>query len=88
VSLLTLPFRLPFLPARALVRLAEIIRDEAERQYHDPVAVRRQLEEVERAAASGQLSDEEAARLEQEIIGRLTRPNVPASEAAPSGEEG
>jgi hypothetical protein len=88
VSLLTLPFRLPFLPARGLIRLAEIIRDEAEHQYHDPVAVRRELEEVERAAVSGQITDEEASGLEQEIIGRLTRPKMPASEAAPSGEEG
>jgi cytochrome c-type biogenesis protein CcmH/NrfG len=87
VNLLTLPFRLPFLPARSLIRLAEIIRDEAERQYHDPVAIRRELEEVERAVASGQISDEEAALREREIIGRLTRPKAPASEAAASGEE-
>jgi hypothetical protein len=87
VNVLTLPFRLPFLPVRGLIRLAEIIRDEAEQEYHDPLAVRRELEEVQRAAASARLSDEEVSRREQEIIGRLARPQAPASDTAASGEE-
>jgi hypothetical protein len=88
MNLLTLPFRLPFLPARGLIRLAEIIRDEAERQYQDPSAVRRELEETAQAAASGQLPVEEVRRRELEAISRLTQPGPAPGQAAVSGEEG
>lgn len=88
MNLLTLPFRLPFLPARGLIRLAEIIRDEADRQYYDPAAVRRELEEAAQAAASGQLSEEEVRQREHEAIGRLTQPGQSSGGAAASGEEG
>jgi hypothetical protein len=64
-------FRLPLLPLTGLIRLAEVLRDEAERKLHDPAAVQRQLEEIAEARATGRLSEEEAARAEQEAIGRL-----------------
>ena len=69
---LTLLFRLPFLPVQGVVRLAEIIRDEADRQLYDPAVVRRQLEEAEEARAAGRISDEELADIQQAAIGRLT----------------
>ncbi len=69
MSLLELPFRLPLLPLTALVRLAELIEEEAERELQ--AAVRRQLEDAEYARASGQASDEEIARMEEQAIGRL-----------------
>lgn len=72
MELLTLLFRLPFLPVRGFVRLAEIIRDEADRQLHDPAAVRRQLEEAAEARAAGRLSEEEEAQVEAAAVGRLT----------------
>lgn len=71
MDLLTLLFRLPFLPIRAVAQLAEIIRDEAERELHDPANVRRQLEEAGEAWASGEISDEDLARIEREATGRL-----------------
>lgn len=88
MNLLTLPFRLPLLPVRGVIRLAEIIRDEAEREYYDPLTVRRELEEVAEAAASGQISADEAAQREQEIVGRLIRPGTPAAQPGTSDEEG
>ena len=72
MDLLTLLFRLPFLPVRGFVRLTEIIRDEADRQLHDPAMVRRQLEEAEDARAAGRISGEELAQIEQAAVGRLT----------------
>ena len=69
MSLLTLPFRIPLLPLTALVRLAELLEAEAERELQ--AAVRRQLEDAEYARASGLGSDDEIARLEEQAIQRL-----------------
>jgi hypothetical protein len=71
MDLLTLLFRLPFMPVQAVVSLGQVILDQAEQEYHDPAAVRRQLEAAERARASGALSPEEIARIEEEALGRL-----------------
>jgi Gas vesicle protein G len=86
MGLLTLPFRLPFLPMQAIVRLAEIIQEEAERTYYDPATVRRELAEIERARASGDISEEEAAQLQNEVIARLTQVRVSGAAAADSDE--
>jgi Gas vesicle protein G len=71
MNLLTLLLRMPFLPMRVLVQLAEVIRDQAERELHDPAAVRRQLEEAQEAHISGEISDEDLGRIEGEATGRL-----------------
>ncbi len=73
MDFVTLPFRLPFMPLRALIRLAEILRDEAERELHDPSAVRRQLEEAAAARDSGRLSDDEFSQVQREAVSRLIR---------------
>jgi hypothetical protein len=83
---------LPLVPIRGAIRLAEIVRDEAERELSDPSAVIRQLEAVAEARTSGQLSAEEAARLEDEAVQRLIwQPESIAAqdwlpESAPPGE--
>jgi hypothetical protein len=41
---------------------------------HDPVRLRRELEDIDRAAAAGELSAEEAAQAQQEILNRMTGP--------------
>jgi len=64
MDLLTLVFRLPFLPVRGLFRIAEVIRDQAEQEFHDPASVRRQLEALEEARIHGEISDQEVARME------------------------
>jgi hypothetical protein len=73
MSLLTFPLKLPLLPVQAVVRLAEIIQDEAERTLADPATIRHELEQVEQARAAGEVSDEEAAELEKEALARFTR---------------
>ncbi len=72
MDLLTLLFRLPFLPMKGFVRIAEIIRDEVDRQMYDPAAVRRQIQDAEEARAAGRISDEELAEIERAAVGRLT----------------
>lgn len=71
MGLLTLLFRLPLLPVQGLIRLGEIIQDQAERELHDPAMVRRQLEEAEEARAHGQASDQDVAHVQEEAVGRL-----------------
>ena len=86
VGLLTLPFRLPLLPLQAVVRLGQLIEEEAERQLADPARVRRELEQIEQARAAGEISAEEAARRQQEAVARFTRINVTGAAAADSDE--
>jgi Gas vesicle protein G len=73
VNPLTLLFRLPFVPVRGVIAIGEIIREQAEREMHDPANVRRQLEEAEEARASGEISDQDLARIEGKATGRLLR---------------
>ncbi len=73
MGLLTLPFRLPLLPLRAVVRLAEVIEEEAERTLYDPATIRRELEQIEQSRAAGGIPDEEAAQLRTEAVARFTQ---------------
>lgn len=84
MGLFTLPFRLPLLPVQGVIKLAELIRDETDRQYFDSSAVQRDIEEAAQAAASGEISAEEASRRQEEAISRLMRPQSPAA-GTPSG---
>lgn len=83
---LTLPFRLPLLPLQATIRLAQLIQEEAERELFDPATVRRELEDVERAEASGDISGQQAAELERQAVTEYTqaRENV----ASPADRDG
>ena len=87
MSLLTFPLKLPLLPVHAIVRLAQTIQDEAERQLADPATIRRELEQIEQARASGEVSDEEAAELEKEALARFTRLRRGGTAAAGGDEE-
>lgn len=82
MDLVTLPFRLPFLPVHGLIRLAELIQEEAEREYHDPATARRQLEEAEYAHARGEISSDELYQAEAEAAGRMVGPAVAGQRGA------
>jgi chorismate mutase len=71
VGLLTGLLGLPLAPVRGVVWLAEQIRDQAEEQYYDPARIRAQLEQVDEARRSGELTEEEAGELEDELLHRL-----------------
>ena len=53
---ISLLLRLPLLPLQGVIWLGETLRDQAEQELYDPLAVRRELEEAADAAASGQRS--------------------------------
>lgn len=78
MDLVTLPFSLPLLPLKGLIRLAELIQEEAEGQYHDPADVRRELEDLEDAHSRGEISSEELYQAEIEAVERV----VPTAAAA------
>ncbi|MGZ4437040.1 MAG: gas vesicle protein GvpG [Nocardioidaceae bacterium] len=62
---------LPLAPVRGTVWVAEQIRDQAEEEFYDPAKIRRRLDDVDRMRESGELTDEEATVLEDELVDRL-----------------
>ena len=87
MDLLTLLFRLPFLPLQGLIRIAEYVRDEAESEYYSPAAARRELEEAQQAAESGQMSTEELSQAEHDALSHLITPRGASAQSGASGEE-
>lgn len=64
---------LPLAPLRGTVWVAEQVRDEADRQLHDPALIRRQLEQIADARREGTIDEEEADSAERELVSRLIR---------------
>ncbi|GGS10823.1 hypothetical protein GCM10010169_64260 [Micromonospora fulviviridis] len=65
---------LPYAPVRGLTALVKVVAREAESQQYNPVNVRRELEELDRAAAAGDITPEERDRGQQQVLERLTTP--------------
>jgi hypothetical protein len=86
MNLLTFVFRLPLLPVRGFVRLATLIQEETEREMASPAKIRRELEHADRARASGEISDEQAAEFQQAALAEFARARQ--ASAAASGSEG
>jgi gas vesicle protein GvpG len=63
---------LPLAPVRGTMWIAERLLDEVERELNDPEAIERQLADAELAHERGEISDEELADLEDELLRRLT----------------
>ena len=61
----------PQQPVRGVMWLAEQILDQAEEQFYDPARIRAQLEQVDEARRSGELTEEECAEIENELLQRL-----------------
>jgi Gas vesicle protein G len=74
MDLFTLLFRLPLMPLRGFLWLSETLYEEAERELHDPAAVRRELEEAEAEAQAGYLSEDELSRVQAEATARMIGP--------------
>ena len=62
---------LPLAPVRGVMWLAEQILEQAEEQFYDPARIRAQLEQVDEARRSGELSEEECVEIENELLQRL-----------------
>lgn len=86
MELLTLLFRLPFLPVQGVIKLGELLQDEAERELHDPARIRRQLDEAQRRYDAGEISAEELAQIEDEVMGTLITGVAPPSAPGPGDD--
>jgi Gas vesicle protein G len=71
MGLLTALVTLPLAPVRGTMWVAGILLEEAERQLNDPAVVEQQLLEAEAAYERGELTEEEFADIEDELLGRL-----------------
>ena len=90
MGLLTMPFQLPLRPLQAVIKLGEVIKEQAEREMYDPARVRRELEEAQASRDRGEISDDELAQTEDRLTGTLvTKPRPPARRPAPrAGQPG
>ena len=61
----------PLAPVRGTVWAAEKILHEAERQWYDPASIQQQLDDVAARRHAGELTDDEADRLEEDLVERL-----------------
>ena len=71
MGLITGILGLPVAPLRGVIAAADQVRRQAEEEFYDPVAIRHQLEEVQRLREEGSLTEEEAIMWEDELIERL-----------------
>ncbi|MGY4098735.1 gas vesicle protein GvpG [Nocardia sp. R16R-3T] len=74
MGLLSSIFSFPIAPVRGVIWVGELIQDQVEQQLRDPARLRRELEEIDRAAATGDLSAEQAQQAQQAILDRMTGP--------------
>jgi Gas vesicle protein G len=68
MGLITGLLTLPLAPVRGVAWIGEQVAEEADRQLDPDARVRRELAQLEMRHERGYLSDEEFARLEEEII--------------------
>jgi len=68
MGLITGILTLPLAPVRGVVWLGEVLQEEAERQLEETNSPERRLADLDVRRASGEISDEEAAAIEAEII--------------------
>ncbi|MGW0018092.1 gas vesicle protein GvpG [Rhodococcus sp. NPDC003382] len=78
MGLISSVLTLPIAPIRAVLWLGELIQDQVEQQLHDPATIRRELEEIDEAAAAGRLTEDEKAAAQQAVLNRMIRPDTGA----------
>jgi hypothetical protein len=79
MGLLTMPFQLPLRPLQGVIKLAEVIKEQAEREMYDPARIRRELEEAQSRRDRGEISADELAQTEDRLTATLvTKPSRPA----------
>ena len=71
MGLVTGLLTLPLAPVRGVAWVAEILAEEAERELAAATSPERALAELEAAYASGEVSDEEFAAREAELVDRI-----------------
>jgi hypothetical protein len=80
MGLLTGILTLPLAPVRGTIAIADQVLRQAEDEYYDPATIRSQLHQVARMREEGEVDDDEATALEDELIERLMIGNERARE--------
>jgi cytochrome c-type biogenesis protein CcmH/NrfG len=78
---------LPVAPIRVVVKLGELIQQQAEHELHDRSAARRQLEELEEARAAGRISEEDEIQQEHVILQHMVVQPGRGDAAEPGSED-
>jgi hypothetical protein len=71
MGLITGILTLPIAPLRGTLWVADQVLQQAEEAYYDPVAIRNELEEVDRLREDGRIDEETATAWEDELVERL-----------------
>lgn len=71
MGLLTGLLGLPAAPLRGTVAVANLILEQAEKEFYEPARIRAELEQVARLRDEGELTDDEASAWEDTLIERL-----------------
>jgi hypothetical protein len=66
----------PLAPVRIVMALGEVIQQRVDEETRHPASARRDLEALEEAHRSGEVSEEEMAGQQQQIIDRMAEPTV------------
>ncbi|GGU01957.1 MULTISPECIES: gas vesicle protein GvpG [Actinomadura] len=61
----------PLAPVKGVMWLAETLTEQAEAQLYDPGRIAAEMQQVADEAAAGEITEEEAAEREEELIHRL-----------------
>lgn len=77
MGLLTAILTAPLAPVHFVEWTAQQVLDSAERELYDPSVIRQQLAELAEKADSGEISEEEFDRAEDELLSRLSGPGQP-----------
>ena len=68
MGLITGLLTLPLAPVRGVAWVAEVVAEEADQELARRESPQRRLADLEARRATGEISEEEAARLEEEIV--------------------
>ncbi|HVW44808.1 MAG TPA: gas vesicle protein GvpG [Amycolatopsis sp.] len=82
MGVLSTIFGLPFAPVRGVLALGDLIKRRVDEELTDPASVRRELEAAEAAREAGEISADDEARTQQQVLNRLQ-----VSEPDPAGAE-
>ncbi|GAA4226595.1 gas vesicle protein GvpG [Actinomadura meridiana] len=74
---------LPLAPVRGVTWLAEVLTEQAEAHLYDPGRIAAELQDVADQAAAGQLTEQEAAAREEDLIARLNEGRARRGGTAP-----
>ncbi|HEX6351418.1 gas vesicle protein GvpG [Actinophytocola sp.] len=72
MGLLSTILTFPLAPVRAVMALGRVIQQRVDEEMRNPALARRDLEALEEAHRAGEITDEEQADHQQQILDRMT----------------